>query len=300
MSTARLWRLSDHRFLSLGRARILWILNATPDSFSDGGAYASPAAAARAAGEAVQAGADAIDIGGESTRPGAEPVDAAAQIGRVVPVIEAIRGSASPAARVPISVDTTLAAVAEAALDAGADAINDTSAGRDDPGMLPLVAARGAGLILMHRLRKPRDDSYSDRYASEPRYTDVVREIADFLAQRVAAAAGAGISEDRIAVDPGLGFGKSVEQNLALVAAGASMSHLPIVSGLSRKSFTGRVSLGRSDSQPDERLMGTIAFSVAHRLAGASIFRVHDVLAHARALRAVDALGGRPGSPAPL
>ncbi len=280
--TAPIWNLAHGRAITLDRPRIMAILNVTPDSFSDGGRLGTPGLAAEAARRAVDEGADMLDIGGESTRPGAGRVSAAEQTARVAPAVRAIRGAGMDVA---ISVDTTLAAVAQGALDAGADAVNDVSAGRDDPGMLALVAQRRCGLILMHRLRAADEDSYSDRYAQEPAYTDVVGDVRAFLRERLDAAIGAGVDERRVALDPGLGFGKSVGQNLALIERTGELLGMerPVVSGLSRKSFVGRVSLGR-DSEASERLAGTLGLSVRHLGAGARIFRVHDVGAHRQAL----------------
>lgn len=253
------------------------IVNLTPDSFSDGGKFREPAAAVEFVAAAVESGADLVDIGGESTRPGAGRVDAAEQTRRTVPVIEGVRRLAGAAGQIPISIDTTLAPVAAAALDAGADVINDVSAGTEDPSLLALVAGRGAGLVLMHRLTSPERDRYSDRYDQPPRYLDVVREVGGFLAARAAAAERAGVARGAIAIDPGLGFGKTVGQNLELVRRTGELASLgyPIVSGASRKSFTGRA-MGLVESRPDERLMGSIAISVTHLGAGARIFRVHD------------------------
>lgn len=292
MPPLRTWQLRPPRSIPLDRARILWILNATPDSFSDGGAYPSVDDALRAARRAISDGADAIDVGGESTRPGASPVPPDEQVRRTVPIIRAIRADDPPLSDVPISIDTTSAHVAEAAIDAGADAINDVSAGRDDPRMLALAAERRVGLILMHRLRHPQDDSFSDRYASPPRYGDVAQEVAAFLCKRAEAAIRAGVNPDAIVIDPGLGFGKSVEDNLRLIAHTRVLTALgfPVLSGISRKSFAGRVSIDAPDSAPRERLLGSLALAVAHRLAGASVFRVHDVRPHRQALAATDNL----------
>jgi len=271
--------------MPLDRPRILAILNVTPDSFYDGGRLPDAEAAADAGQRAVEAGADAVDIGGESTRPGAAPVSVDEQIARVVPAIRALR-SRSATRDVPICVDTTRAPVAEAALDAGADAINDVSAGRDDPGMLRLAARRGAGLILMHRRTEPGRDRYSDEYERPPAYEDVVVEVREFLAERTRGAREAGVEPEAIVIDPGLGFGKTVEQNLLLLARTPELIGLgyPMLSGLSRKSFTGRVGLERNSS-PEERLPATLAMSLAHVERGALLLRVHDVPEHAQALR---------------
>lgn len=295
--TGKLWRVSRNKSIDLATPCVMAILNVTPDSFSDGGKLLVPHQAADAAAGAVAAGAKVLDIGGESTRPGAAAVSADEQMQRVVPAIVAIRGRGGTLAEVAITVDTTSAAVAEAALDAGADAVNDQSAGLDDAGMLGLCAARGCGIVLMHRARKAAADAYSDKYGAvgtqAPHYSDVVAEVGAFLRQRAEAALAAGIGREQVVLDPGLGFGKTVEQNLALIRGTAKLAELgfPVLSGVSRKSFTGRVSLER-DSEPGERLEGTLALSVLHAWFGASIFRVHDVAEHVAALRAVSRLAG--------
>jgi dihydropteroate synthase len=287
-----LWRVSATKAIDLSTPCVMAILNVTPDSFSDGGMLDTPAAAARAAEAAVRAGAKVLDIGGESTRPGAEPVTPDQQLQRVVPAIIAIRSH--PGLRgAPITVDTTSAEVAETALCAGADGINDISAGRDDSRMLEVAARHACGIVLMHRLAPARADRYSDQYERAPVYTDVVAEVGAFLRERADAAISAGVARSGIVIDPGLGFGKTVEQNLELIRGTARLAALgfPVLSGLSRKSFTGRVSLGR-DSHPGERLPGTIALSVLHYRAGARIFRVHDVPDHVAALHAAAAITG--------
>ncbi|MEZ6242031.1 MAG: dihydropteroate synthase [Phycisphaerales bacterium] len=276
------WELGNGRSIQLDRPRVIAILNVTPDSFADGGRFASPEAVAEAAARAVEEGADALDVGGESTRPGAPRVGVEEQLARVTPAIQAIRRVGVTAA---ISVDTTRAPVARAALDAGADAVNDVSAGREDDGMLTLCAERGCGVILMHRLAPPSEDSYSDAYREAPRYEDVVADVRAFLGERLRAALEAGIEARRVVLDPGLGFGKSVGQNLELIERTNELTSLgrPVLSALSRKSFVGRLSLGR-DSSPSERLAGTLALSVRHLRAGARLFRVHDVSPHVEAL----------------
>ncbi len=283
------WVLGPGRVLKLGRPRLMAILNVTPDSFADGGRLKSPDQVADAAARAVDEGADLVDVGGESTRPGSARVPAEEQIRRVVPSIEAIRRRV--AADVLISVDTTLAPVAAAALDAGADAINDVAAGREDAGMFALAAARGCGLVLMHRLAPPEADSYSTQYQAPPEYHDVVAEVGAFLRARAEAATAAGVRKESIVLDPGLGFGKTVQQNLALITGTTHLAAIgfPILSALSRKSFTGAAGgLGR-DSVPADRLAATLALSVTHRACGASIFRVHDVAHHMQALLAAEA-----------
>lgn len=272
------------------RARVLGILNATPDSFSDGGRHLDPRLAADAAQAMIEAGADGLDIGGESTRPGAEPVSEQAQIDRVAPVIRAIRDRGLDA---PITIDTTRAAVARAALDAGATAINDVSAGTDDPGMLPLAAERRVGVILMHRLRAPSDDRYSDAYDTPPEYDDVVHHVRDQLSARLSAAVESGCDPEQVLLDPGLGFGKTVEQNLDLVRRTEELLTIgrPLLGGASRKSFVGRVSVTEGEPpSPIERLGGSIAFTLAQRAGGVMVFRVHDAAVQAQALRAWEAI----------
>src|ERR1051326_8059721 len=193
------------------------ILNLTPDSFSDGGACPTVESAVAAARRAAEEGADILDLGGESTRPGAARVPSDEQVRRVIPVLRAIRADGSRLATIPISIDTTLIPVARAALDAGASIINDVSAGIEDPAILDLAAERRSGLVLMHRLAPPDRDSYSDRYEQRPQYDDVVRTVRDFLASRAALAESRGVARSSIVLDPGLGFGKTVEQNLELI-----------------------------------------------------------------------------------
>lgn len=281
------WRVGPASTLELDRPRVMAILNLTPDSFSDGGQLATAADAARAAADAIAHGADVLDLGGESTRPGAARIDAAEQIRRVVPAVRAIRDAGITA---PITIDTTLRAVAEAALNAGATAINDVAAGEEDD-TIALAAERGCGLILMHRLRPPDADRFSDRYERAPAYTDVIADVADHLRRRVETALNAGSIEDSLVIDPGLGFGKSVADNLALVRRTNELRTVcpRVLSAASRKSFVGRVSLAR-DSDPAERDAGSVAFSVAHLAAGARLFRVHAPAMHTPALRAAWAL----------
>lgn len=284
-TTGPIWRLNHARAVHLDRPRLLAILNITPDSFADGGRLPTPAHAADAARRAADQGADALDLGAESTRPGAARVPAEEQIRRLIPAIEAVRAAGI---HLPITVDTTLAPVARAALNAGTDAINDVAAGTEDDAMLALAAERACAIILMHRLAPPTADRYSDRYQSPPEYPNgVVPTVRAFLAERAAAARAAGIPADRILLDPGLGFGKSVAQNLELLRATPDLINLghPVLSALSRKSFVGRLGLNR-DSDPAERLPATLALSVLHLHAGARLFRVHDIPEHRQALDA--------------
>lgn len=295
-----IWWVAQGRGLRLDRPRVMAILNVTPDSFSDGGMLPTPHAAADAAERAVGEGADVLDMGAESTRPGAERVPAAEQIRRLVPAVRAVRSRGGALASVPISVDTTLAEVASAALDAGADAVNDVSAGTEDAAMLTLAARRGAGLVLMHRVAPPGTDRYSDQYAAAPISGDVMDAVRGFLLGRARAAEGAGVPRGAIVLDPGLGFGKTVEQNLELIRRTGELAGLgyPVLSGVSRKSFVGRAMLRPEDRAtgtpppPAERVPGSVGLSVAHLVAGARIFRVHDVRAHAAALRAAWAARG--------
>ncbi len=281
----RFWTVGPDRVVSLEPFVLMGVVNMTPDSFSDGGRFATVDEALAHALQLVDEGAGILDVGGESTRPGAAPVAADEQIRRVVPLIARIRSRSN----VAISVDTTSAAVAHAALEAGADIVNDVSAGEDDPDMLPLVARRGAGVILMHRLVAPREDSYSDRYQREPVYGDVVRAVGDHLLRRVDAAIGAGVARDAIALDPGLGFGKSVAQNFELLARTSELAALgyPVLVGASRKSFLGAAS-GRSD--PEQRIIGSVVAAVAAFGGGARIVRAHDVGAHREALLVAQAV----------
>ncbi len=284
-----LWQLAHGRSLGLDRYRLMAIVNATPDSFSDGGRFVDGSAAIEHAQRCIDEGAAIIDIGGESTRPGAQRIDAAEQLRRVLPIVEGV--AALPGAPL-ISIDTTRSQVARAAIDAGAHIINDVSAGTEDPAMLALAAESGAGLILMHRLRPPEADSYSDRYATPPRYEDVLGEVKAWLLERVEAALAAGAGRGQIVLDPGLGFGKTVEQNFELLARVSEWADtgLPILCGASRKSFIGRAT-GVED--PARRVMGSVAVAVQQYLCGVRLFRVHDVSAHREALDAAARLGGR-------
>jgi dihydropteroate synthase len=271
------------RVLPVGeRVHVMGILNVTPDSFSDGGLFATEAEAVRRGVEMAGEGADILDVGGESTRPGAPEVPAGEEAARVVPVVRALARSVD----VPISVDTTKAAVAEAALEAGAVIVNDVSAMRMDPDMRRLVAASGAGVVLMHMLGNPRT------MQANPRYGDVVAEVEAALLGWASEAESAGIGRDRIAVDPGIGFGKTAAHNLSLlrhldrlVATG-----YPVLVGPSRKSFIG-LTLGLPLEQRLEGTAAAVAWSAA---AGARIVRVHDVRPMVRVVRMTEAILGAP------
>jgi dihydropteroate synthase len=245
---------------------VMGVVNVTPDSFSDGGRYVD-AAAAIAHGRDLEAeGAAILDIGGESTRPGAQPVSTDDERRRVIPVIEGLR-AAGVTAR--ISIDTSKAAIAAAALTAGATLVNDVTALRGDPGMAELVAGSGADCCLMHMLGEPRT------MQDHPHYGEVVSDVKAFLEERMAFAVAHGIAEERILLDPGIGFGKTVEHNLQLLSRLGELASLgrPIVVGTSRKSFLGRIT-GRS---VDDRLAATVATNVLAYERGARVFRVHDV-----------------------
>ena len=277
------------------RAAVMGIVNVTPDSFSDGGRFLDPGAAVAHGIELAGQGADVLDVGGESTRPGAAPVPADEELRRVIPVVERLAATTS----VPISVDTTKAAVARAAIDAGASVVNDVSAGRLDPDILGVAAEAGAGYVVMHMQGEPRT------MQAEPHYDDVVAEVGDFLVDRVGAARAAGVPEGAIAADPGIGFGKTVEHNLRLLAglpAIAERVGVPVMVGASRKTFVGKV-LARAgaasgDLPVDQREEGTLATVVWAVERGASIVRVHDVLPAVRAVRLLDALRAAEASAA--
>jgi dihydropteroate synthase len=261
------------------------VVNVTPDSFSDGGQYFETDKAVARGLELAAEGADILDVGGESTRPGSRPVLEAEELRRVVPVVSELRRRTATL----ISVDTTKAAVARAALEAGADIVNDTSALRSDPEMAGIVARSGAGLVLMHMKGTPLTMQQA------PHYDDLLGEIAAFLAERTRAAAAAGIPEERLIVDPGVGFGKTFDDNLELLRRQEVFLAIgrPLLVGLSRKAFLGRI----LDRPPAERLEGTIAAAVLAVERGAHILRVHDVGPVARAVRTAEAiLGAEPGN----
>ncbi|HEV3048002.1 MAG TPA: dihydropteroate synthase [Solirubrobacteraceae bacterium] len=280
--------------------RLMGVLNVTPDSFSDGGRFVEAAAAVTRARELLAEGADIVDVGGESTRPGAEPVGADAELARIAPVLEGIAQAGLPA-RAQISIDTCKAAVARAALAAGASLVNDVSALRADPEMVGVVVQSGADCCLMHMRGQPRTmQQASAGGAGGPEYDDVVDDVRSFLEERLGFAVGEGVSEQRILLDPGIGFGKTAAHNLELLRRLDELAAIgrPLVIGTSRKSFLGRI-IGESagSERPvdtDERLPGTIATNVLALERGASVFRVHDVGAVRGALAVAAAtLGGR-------
>jgi dihydropteroate synthase len=255
------------------------IVNVTPDSFSDGGRYLDPEAAIDHGLALAEEGADILDVGAESTRPGAGPVDAAEETRRLLPVVEALANKAG----VPVSVDTMKASVARAALDAGAQLLNDVSAGTHDPEMLALAATTRAPIVLMHMRGEPRT------MQADVAYGDVVAEVLQYLEARAGAARAAGVDADRILVDPGFGFGKLAEHNLVLLRRLGEFRRLgyPVLAGTSRKSFIGKV-LG--DLPVDERLEGTAATVALAVWNGAAIVRVHDVRAIRRVVGMVEAV----------
>ena len=261
------------------------VVNVTPDSFYPGSRRFDPDQALAFALGMVEAGADIVDIGGESTRPGASPVDAEEEIRRVVQVVARLR----PLCRVLISVDTRNAAVAERSLEAGADIVNDVSA-LGDPRMTEVVARAKAGLVLMHMKGTPSTMQKS------PSYRDIVAEVKQYLGRAIETAESAGISSDSILVDPGIGFGKTLEHNLTLLHHLSSLSELskPILVGTSRKSFIGRILSGtaarRAGSDDEERLLGTAASVACAVILGASVVRVHDVREMRQVVAVADAI----------
>jgi dihydropteroate synthase len=258
--------------------RLMGVVNVTPDSFSDGGLYLDPDAAIAHGEELVAQGAVILDVGGESTRPGAVEVDAGEELRRVGPVIAALAGQAT------VSVDTSKAVVAEAALDGGAEIVNDVTALRGDSDMAGLCAERGVGLVLMHMRGNPRT------MQADPVYEDVVDDVKAFLAERLEFAVGAGVDEEKVWLDPGIGFGKTREHNFELLRRLGELRALgrPLVIGTSRKSFIGAV----DGSPAGERLGGTIASSILAVAEGADVLRVHDVAEVGQAMRVAQAVLG--------
>lgn len=261
---AKVWRCGRH-VLSLERTLVMGIVNVTPDSFSDGGDHATAEAAVEHGLRLAAEGADVLDVGGESTRPGSDEVPPEVEAARVLPVIERLASEAG----VPISVDTRHAEVARAALEAGASIVNDVSGFRD-PAMVEVAAASDAGLVVMHMLGEPKT------MQADPRYDDVVAEVAAFLAERVAALRAAGVDAARICIDPGIGFGKTLEHNLALLRALPQLGDLgcPVLVGASRKRMIGDIT---GEPEPKRRLGGSVAVAVWAAVHGARIVRVHDV-----------------------
>lgn len=261
------------------RTLVIGVLNVTPDSFSDGGRFADAQQAAEFALEMVRDGADWIDVGGESTRPGAAPVSEAEQISRVVPVIERIRRSSD----ILISIDTTRAAVSQVALDSGANIVNDISAGRGDPKMLPLAGEQALGIVLTHMQGTP------GTMQDNPSYGDVTAEVSQFLIGRRDEAVRCGVDAGRILLDPGLGFGKTVSHNLRLLRDTAILAGLghALVVGPSRKSFIGKIT---GEERPERRIFGTAGATAWLAANGAGAIRVHDVRPMMQVVRIVRAI----------
>ncbi|MFQ6070113.1 MAG: dihydropteroate synthase [Candidatus Aminicenantales bacterium] len=267
-----------------GRTWIMGVLNVTPDSFSDGGFYLEKEKAVKRGLELASEGADIIDVGGESTRPGSEPVSAEEEARRVLPVISALREKTEAL----ISVDTTKSEVAEAALEMGADIINDISAFRFDSRMAALAAEKNVPVILMHMKGTPRTMQHN------PTYSDLLQEVKSFLGQRIDYALSSGIKKEKIIIDPGIGFGKKHEHNLTLINCLSFLNELerPILVGPSRKSFIGKI----LHLPPQERTEGTIASAIITIIRGAHIIRVHDVSAVKKAVLVADAILGENNS----
>jgi dihydropteroate synthase len=260
------------------RTLIMGIVNVTPDSFFDGGRRLDPAKAIADGAAMAASGADIIDIGGESTRPGARPVSEEEELARVLPVVHGLRREV----KVPISIDTYKSKIAGAALDGGADIVNDISGLRFDAKMLSLVAAEKVPVVLMHMQGTP------GTMQQEPHYSDVVLEVRDFLATQLYEAMDAGVAPEAIIIDPGIGFGKTIEHNLQLLRDLPVLAALgqPLLVGVSRKAFIGKI----LNLAADERLEGSLAAAVAAALAGANILRVHDVPETSKAVRIADAI----------
>jgi dihydropteroate synthase len=258
--------------------KLMGVVNVTPDSFSDGGRYLDPEAAIAHGIELAEQGAEILDVGGESTRPGAAEVSEVEELARVEPVVAGLAGTAI------ISIDTSKVGVARAALDAGASIVNDVTALRHDPEIGALCAEREAGLVLMHMLGEPRT------MQENPSYDDVVDDVKAFLAERLEVAVGMGAAEEKIWLDPGIGFGKTLEHNLELLRRLGELRELgrPLVIGTSRKSFLGKI----DGSDVDDRIGGTIASSVFAAAEGADVLRVHDVAETAQATKVASAILG--------
>jgi dihydropteroate synthase len=260
------------------KAKLMGVVNVTPDSFSDGGRFLDARAAVAHGEKLVRDGAAILDVGGESTRPGAEEVSVEEELGRTEPVVAALAEAGHT-----VSIDTSKGAVAVAALDAGARIVNDVTALRGDPEIGALCAEKDAGLVLMHMHGDPRT------MQEDPAYDDVVDDVKAFLAERLEAAVAAGVDEGRVWLDPGIGFGKTLEHNLELLRRLGELRELgrPLVVGTSRKSFIGKI----DGSEVGERLGGTIASSVLAAAEGAEVLRVHDVAEAVQALRVAEAIG---------
>jgi len=258
--------------------KVMGVVNVTPDSFSDGGRFLSPERAVEHGRRLAAEGADILDVGGESTRPGAEAVSASEELERVGPVLTALRGVGAT-----ISIDTSKRAVAEAALDEGVEIVNDVTALRGDPSMASVVREAACPVILMHMQGEPKT------MQKDPHYEDVVREVRDFLTERAEYAVAAGIEPENIIVDPGIGFGKNLDHNLALLRNLDAIVNLgfPVLVGASRKRFIGSITGVR---EAKERIFGTVAATVLAYEKGTTFFRVHDVRANREALAVAEAV----------
>ncbi len=278
MTKEYILQVNGHDYTIGPRTWIMGVINITPDSFSDGGLYFDKDKALEKGLQLIEEGTDIIDIGGESTRPGSEPISPEDEIRRVVPIITALRRRTDTL----ISIDTTKSEVAHAALDAGADIINDISALRYDPQMAPLVAEADVPVILMHMKGKPKTMQVN------PTYEDVLLEVKAFLEESIDKAQAHGIKKEKIIIDPGIGFGKRLKDNLTLINNLHILEVLerPILIGVSRKSFIGTI----LDSPPEERLEGTIASAILSIIHGAHILRVHDVVSVKKAVRVAEAI----------
>jgi dihydropteroate synthase len=276
-----IFRARQFEFVFPRPALVMGVVNVTPDSFSDGGRFLEPAAAIAHAEALVEEGADIIDVGGESTRPGAAPVDEQEELRRVIPVIEALASRL----KAPISVDTMKPGVARAALEAGASMVNDVAANREDDAMWRTVAKAGAGYVALHMRGDPATMHLN------PVYQDVTREVEDFFSERLKRLNDSGVTAAQVVLDPGIGFGKTVEHNLQLLAGLGRFTRVgrPVMLGVSRKSFLGKL----SGSPENERLPGALACTVLAAEAGVQMFRTHDVAATAGALRVTEAIMAR-------
>jgi dihydropteroate synthase len=278
----RIWKAGDRVFNVSRQGLIMGVLNVTPDSFSDGGKFFPAEKAIEHGLRMATEGADIIDVGGESTRPGAEPVAAGEELRRVIPVIEKLRAKID----FPISIDTWKAEVARAAIHAGAAIVNDVTGGRGDEGMLPLIAETKSAFVIMHMQGTPRT------MQNQPRYVDVVSEVSDFFRQQYTRIIGCNIDPMAIAFDPGIGFGKTFDHNLKLLAQLERLrAHdRPLVVGVSRKSFLGKLA---NSPEMKDRLAPAVALTSLLRARGADVLRVHDVKENVSALRITEAILGR-------
>jgi dihydropteroate synthase len=285
----RVWKIGGREIDVSRRGMIMGVLNVTPDSFSDGGKFLDVDAAVAHGVRMAEEGAQIIDVGGESTRPGAEPVSAEQELQRVMPVIEKLRAKIDPPppgygeAGIFISIDTSKAEIADRALEAGANIVNDVTGGRGDPQMFPLIAKRDAALIIMHMQGTPQTMQI------KPRYVDVVAEVADFFRQQYARALECRIDPMGMAFDPGIGFGKTLQHNLELLAnlETMRMNDRPLVVGVSRKSFLSKLT---GAPEMSDRLGPTVALTALLRTRGADVLRVHDVKENVEAMRVADAI----------